>query len=95
MPKSAIDPFFATNQEPVTAGRKAQVVTASATDLPQVTSSLLVTVTSGGNITVLMANDLDTNPITIPLAVGTYQINIQVRAVTVIGAGITVIALWS
>jgi hypothetical protein len=63
MPKSAADPFFATNQEPITAARRAQVVSASATDLPTVTSSLLVTVTTAGSITVLMANDLDTNPI--------------------------------
>jgi hypothetical protein len=87
MPKSAADPFFATNQEPITAARRAQVVSASATDLPTVTSSLLVTVTTAGSITVLMANDLDTNPISIPLAVGTYQINIQVRAVEQTSAG--------
>ena len=95
MPKTASDPFFATTVEPITAARRAQAVTASASDLPSVTSSLLVTVTTAGNITVIMANDLDSSLTVLPFAVGTYQINIQVRAITAIGAGISVVALWS
>jgi hypothetical protein len=95
MPKTAKDPLFGTSVEPVTAARHAQAVTASNSDLPSVTASLLITVTTAGSITVLMANDLDNNPVVLPFSVGTYQINIQVRAVTVIGAGITVVAMWS
>ena len=95
MPKTASDPLFGTTIEPISAGRHAQVVTPSATDLPTVTSSLLITATAASSMTVIMANDFDSNPITIPLAAGTYQINIQVRAITVIAANATVIALWS
>lgn len=93
--KTASDPFFATNQEPISSARHAQVVTAAAADLPQVTSSLLVTVTTAGSVTVIMANDLDNNQIALPFAPGTYQVNIQVRAITVIAAGIAVVAFWS
>lgn len=95
MSKTAIDPFFASTIEPVTAARRAQVVTASATDLPHVTSSLLINVTTAGSISVLFPDDLDNNPVALPFAVGTYQVNIQVRAVTAIAAGISVVALWS
>jgi hypothetical protein len=42
-----------------------------------------------------MANDLDNNPVTLTFTAGTYQLNIQVRAVTAIAAGIVVVALWS
>ena len=55
----------------------------------------MITVTTAGSITVLMPNDLDTNPVVLPFVPGTYQINIQVRAIIAIGAGINVVALWS
>ncbi len=102
MPKTAIDPFFATNAEPLSAARKAVAVTPSDTlDLPFVTSALFVTVGTGGTgIAVLMADAPDTAPITIPLVPGTYKLEIQVRRVmatgTVLGTGTSgVVAFWS
>jgi len=101
MPKAAVDPFFATNNEPISAARKAAVVTPSdTTDLAQVTSSLIVTVgTDGSSIAVLFANAADSGSVTIPLAPGSYQFNAQIRRVmatgTALGALGGVIALWS
>jgi hypothetical protein len=101
MPKTATDPFVATNVEPVSAGRHAIAVTPNdAGDLSHVTSSLIVTVGSGGSgIAVIFADDLDNAPVAIPLAVGSYQLSIQVRRVmatgTALGTGGAVIALWS
>jgi len=101
MPKTALDPFFATNAEPLTAARKGAAVTPSDTqDLPYVTSALIVTIgTNGTGIAVLMADAPDTAPITIPLVPGTYKLEIQVRRVmangTALGTGGGVVALWS
>ena len=102
MAKTAVDPFFGTNIEPVTAGRRGAAVTPSDTqDLGQVTSSLIVTIGSGGTgITVIYAGALtDTEFVTIPLSVGTYQLNMQVRRVmatgTALGTGGGVVAQWS
>lgn len=102
MGKTAKDPFFGTNNEPVSAGRMGAVVTPSDTqDLMQVTSSLIVTIGSGGaGIAVLYANQaLDSAPVTIPLAPGTYQLQLQVRRVmatgTSLGTGGGVVAQWS
>jgi hypothetical protein len=97
--KSAVDPFFGTNSEPVTAGRNAAVVAASATDLPFVTSSLLIAGgATAGTVTVILANDPDSQLIALPVAVNQplTQYQMQVRAVTAISvAGISVFALWS
>jgi hypothetical protein len=96
MAKTAIDPLFGSaNIEPVAAARHALAVTASANDLAQVTSSLLIAASQAGTITVLMPNDLDMNPVVLPVTVGTIVIPIQVRAIIAIGAGISVVALWS
>jgi hypothetical protein len=101
MPKTAIDPFFGTNAEPISAARKAAAVTPSDTaDLSNVTSSLLVTVGTGGSsLSVIYANGGDNQPVTIPLSVGTYQLSMQVRRVmatnTNLGSGGGVVALWS
>ncbi|MBR0934851.1 hypothetical protein [Bradyrhizobium jicamae] len=97
MPKTAVDPFFSTNAEPVTAGRHSMVVSASAADLPHVTSSLIVNCgATAGSITVLMPDDLDTNGVVVPIAANsTTQLQLQVRAVTAIGTGIGVCAMWS
>jgi hypothetical protein len=101
MAKTAIDPFFGTNNEPVTAGRNGVVVTPNDTaDLARVTSSLIVTIGTGGTgISVLYANGSDQQPVTIPLSVGTYQLNMQVRRVmatgTTLGSGGGVVAQWS
>jgi hypothetical protein len=100
--KTAADPFFATNQEPITAARRGAAVTPNDTaDLAQVTSSLIVTIGSGGTgITVIYANaQTDTETVFIPIAVGTYQVNMQIRRVmatgTTLGTGGGVTALWS
>lgn len=101
MPKTAHDPFFATNVEPLTAARNGAAVTPSDTaDLVQVTSSLIVTIGTGGTgITVIYANGSDQQPVTIPLAVGTWQLQLQVRRVTAtgtaLGTGGGIVALWS
>jgi hypothetical protein len=101
MPKTARDPFFATTNEPITAARTAAAVTPSDTaDLAQVTSSLIVTIGTGGTgIAVIFANGADSQAVTIPLAPGSYQLNAQVRRVmatgTALGTGGGVVALWS
>lgn len=101
MAKTAIDPFFGTNNEPVSAGRNGMAVTPDNTnDLPTVTSSLIVTVGTGGTgISVIYAGDpRDNAPVTIPLAVGTWQLQMQVRRVmatgTSLGTGGGVVAQW-
>jgi hypothetical protein len=100
--KTAVDPFFATNVEPIEAARRGLAVTPSdTTDLPTVTSSLLVAVGSGGTgITVIFANSqTDTETVLLTLGPGTYQLNLQVRRVmatgTTLGTGGGVTALWS
>ena len=101
MPKTARDPFFGTTTEPIVAARNGVAVTPSdTTDLAQVTSSLIATIGTGGTaIAVLFANSVDTAPVTITLAPGTYQLNLQVRRVmvtgTALGTGGAVTALWS
>jgi hypothetical protein len=101
MSKTALDPFFATAKEPLFAARNAKAVTPSdTTDLATVTSALIVTIGAGGTgITVLMANGSDQEAVTIPLAVGTYVFNMQVRRVkatgTALGTGGSVTGLWS
>jgi hypothetical protein len=102
MAKTALDPLFGTNIEPIEAARRGQVVTPSDTvDLPHVTSTLIVVIGTGGTgITVLFANSAtDVETVFIALGVGTYQINLQVRRVmatgTSLGTGGAVTALWS
>lgn len=102
MGKTALDPFAGTTVEPVSAGRMGIAVTPSDTvDLANVTSSLIVTIGSGGSsIAVLYANQpLDSRPVTIPLAAGTWQLQMQVRRImatgTSLGTGGGVVAQWS
>jgi hypothetical protein len=97
MPKTAIDPFFATTNEPITAGRRAQVFAAGSynTDLPTVTSSLVISSTAAGNLSVIMANDQDSQVTTFPIVAGMSQISIQIRQVVTVPTGATVVALWS
>jgi hypothetical protein len=96
--KTASDPYFGL----ATGGRNFEAVTPSDTsDLPVVTTWLIVTIGSGGTgITVLSANaQSDIAPVTIPLAVGTHTLNLQVRRImatgTSLGTGGGVTALWS
>jgi hypothetical protein len=102
MAKTAADALMGTNIEPLAAARRGLTVAPSDTaDLPNVTSSLIVTIGSGGTgITVLFANSLtDVDTVSIVLAPGTYQLNLQVRRVmvtgTALGTGGGVTALWS
>jgi hypothetical protein len=97
MPKTALDPFFATNNEPVTAGRKAQVFAAGnyQADLPTVSSSLIISCTAAGNLSVIMSNDQDGQVTTFPIPAGMSQISIQVRQIVTVPTGATVVALWS
>jgi hypothetical protein len=97
MPKTASDPFFATNNEPISAGRKAQVFAAGSynTDLPTVSSSLIISSTAAGNLSVIMSNDGDNQITTFPIPAGLFHISIQVRQITSVPTGATVVALWS
>jgi hypothetical protein len=97
MPKTASDPFFATNNEPISAGRKSAVFAAGSynTDLPTVSSSLVISSTAAGNLSVIMANDADGQLTTFLIPAGLSQISIQVRQVVTVPAGATVVALWS
>lgn len=97
MPKTALDPFFATNAEPLSSARKGAVVTPDPlNDLSNVTSSLLVTAAAAGTLTVIMANDTDQQTVIIPVAIGTWKLEIQVRRVTAtsLAAG-SIVAFWS
>jgi hypothetical protein len=110
MPKTAADPYFATNTEPVSAGRRAMSFGgpdgySGDTDLPTVSSSLIVTSNSfTGSISVIMANDPDGAVLTIPVPAQvvdevvvsiTLQIAIQVRQIVAVSDNVTVVALWS
>jgi hypothetical protein len=97
MPKTASDPFFATNNEPISAGRKAMVFAAgsNSSDLPTVSSSLIISSTAAGNLSVIMSNDQDGQITTFPIPAGLFQISIQVRQITSVPTGATVVALWS
>ena len=102
MPKTAKDPFFGTNNEPLSAPRNAAAVVPSDTaDLANVTSKLIVTTGAGATgIAVIMANGSDQQAVTIPLAASqTYILEMQVRRImstgTVLGTGGGVVALWS
>ena len=95
--KTATDPYFGL----ATGGRSFATITPSDnTDLPVVSTSLIVTIGSGGTgIAAIPANAPDTGAVTIPLAAGTYRLPIQVRRVmatgTNLGTGGGVTALWS
>ena len=97
MAKTASDPFFATNNEPISAGRRSQVFAAGSysTDLPTVSSSLIISSTAAGNLSVIMANDQDSQVTTFPIPAGMSQISIQVRQIVTVPTGATVVALWS
>jgi hypothetical protein len=101
MPKTAVDPFFATNNEPVSAGRKAVVISGEVDtytgDLAHVTSSIIVTCDgTPGTIGVIFVDDPDSKITTIPVPANTtIQIPMQVRGIAQISSGITIIALWS
>lgn len=97
MTGKALDPYFGLS----TGGRSLAAVTPSDTsDLPVVSTSLIVTIGSGGTgITVIAANAPDTAPVNVPLAVGTHKLPLQVRRImatgTALGTGGGVVALWS
>lgn len=97
MSKTAQDPYFGL----ATGGRSIAAVTPSdTTDLATVSTLLIVTIGSGGTgIAVIPANAQTDIAVTIPLAVGTYKLPIQVRRVmatgTSLGTGGGVTALWS
>jgi len=97
MTKTASDPFFGTNQEPISAGRHAQVFAAGSysADLPTVSSSLVISATAAGNLSIIMANDNDGQITTFPIPAGLSQISIQVRQIVTVPTGATVVALWS
>jgi hypothetical protein len=91
MAKTALDPFFATSVDPIEAARRGAAVTPSdTTDLVHVTSTLIVTIVSGGTgITVIFAGAAtDTETCLITLAPGTYQLNLQVRRVMATGTAL-------
>ncbi|WP_375791092.1 hypothetical protein ACE102_03120 [Bradyrhizobium sp. vgs-9] len=82
----------------MSSGRHAKTIAPDPnTDLSDVTSNLIVTIGTGGTgITVIFADDPDQAPVTIPLAVGTFQLQMQVRRVTAatLGTGGGIVATW-
>lgn len=102
MPKTAIDPLFATQRDPASAGRHGKVVTPNDTnDLTNVSSSLILTTgSSATGVTVIFADDADSQTTLIPLPSGiTVQLLMQVRRVmatgTNLGTGTSgVVASW-
>lgn len=88
MPKTALDPFFATSSEPNFAGRHAAVVTPSDTqDLPVVTKQLWInnTGTAAAVVAVVMADDPDGASVLLGAPVGVTQYTAQIRRVMVTG----------
>ncbi|MCP3397813.1 MULTISPECIES: hypothetical protein [unclassified Bradyrhizobium] len=98
MTKTARDPLFATQRAPMSSGRHAKAITPDPNnDLSDVTSSLIVTIGAGGTgVTVIFADDPDQAPVSIPLAVGVFQLQMQVRRVTAatLGTGGGIVATW-
>lgn len=89
----AIDPFFASNIDPVTAARHAEAVTPSDTaDLNHVTSAIYIG--GAGNLALILAND--SAPVTFTgLAAGTV---LQVQAKRIMATNTTataLLAMWS
>lgn len=98
MPKTALDPFFATSSEPNFAGRHALVVTPNDDqDLPVVTKQLWLGNTgTAGTVSVIFADDPDSTVIPLPAAVGVTQYTAQIRRVmqTNTTTGVVIIANW-
>src|SRR5262245_39972441 len=94
--KTATDPFFGTNNEPIQAGRNAAAVTPSDTaDLVHVTSAIYVG--AAGNLTVVMANERsDASTVTFAaVPVGTV-LQLQVRRIMLTGTTANnIVAIWS
>ncbi len=80
MPKTAVDPFAVTNAQPNFAGRHAAVVTPSdTTDLPTVTKSIWVG--GAGNLALILADDVDTAPVTFNAVSAGTMLQMQARRV--------------
>ncbi len=96
MPKTANDPFAVANAKPNFAGRHAAVVTPSDTvDLPSTTKAIWIGAT--GNLAVIMADDVDTAPVTFNGVPAGTMLNVQARRVMATGTTVTagnVVALW-
>jgi len=101
MAKTANDPLFATSRDPIMSGRHAVAVTPNDTnDLANVSNAIIVTTGAGATgIAVIMADDTDNQPVTIPLPASTcVQLYLQVRRVmstgTALGTGGGCVATW-
>jgi hypothetical protein len=95
MPKTAVDPHFATTNEPITAARHAEAVTPSDTvDLSHVTSAIYVGVT--GDLAMILANDPDVAPVTFKAVPAGTLLQLQCRRVMATGTtASSIVALWS
>jgi hypothetical protein len=91
------DPYANHARSPLTPGRKASVVTASATDFTLYPKALRVFVPAGTaapSITVQPSDNADGGTVQVPLGEGVTILDwCQVRAVTAIVAGVTVIRI--
>lgn len=101
VPNTPNDPLFGTSQEPIAAARKgAAVVPSDNNNLSNVTSSLIVTIGTGGTgMTVIYADGTEQTPVLVPLAPGTtIQLFMQVKRVmatgTALGTGGGIVAQW-
>lgn len=95
MVKTAVDPHFATTEEPVTAARHAEAVTPSDTaDLAHVTSAVYVG--GAGDLALILANDGDTAPVTFKAVTAGTVLQVQARRVMNTNTTATsIVALWS
>jgi hypothetical protein len=95
MGKTAHDPFFGTNNEPVTAARHAEAVTPSDTaDLSKVTSAIYVGV--AGDVALILANDPDVAPVIFKAVPAGTLLQVQARRVMATNTTATnIVALWS
>jgi hypothetical protein len=95
LPKTAVDPFFGTTNEPVTAARHAESVAPSdVADLKHVTSAIYVGV--AGDLALIMANDPDFAPVVFKAVPAGTVLQVQARRVMNTNTSATnIVALWS
>jgi hypothetical protein len=95
MPKTASDPFFATNCEPVTAARHSETVAPSdTTDLTKVTSAIYVG--GAGDLSLILANDSDGGATTFKAVPAGTTLYVQCRRIMDTNTTATnLVAMWS
>lgn len=95
MSKTALDPYFGTTSEPVTAARHAEAVLPSdSADLTKVTSALYIG--GAGDVALILANDPDSGAVTFKVVPAGTILYVQCRRVMNTNTSATsIVALWS